>query len=165
MKYLESLSWSKEDHAILQMWLDFASSIGISEESIFLHMKKLNIDLNNIENWFETILTKINEAIFKDALKIFRSGTFYEDKDINRKFREYFQIMLQDNVYDWFPSVKGTNVAFNNVLDNFVNDQFIEDFISKYKDKRESAENLSELGNMLMDGLCEMFEKTYSAER
>lgn len=71
MKYLKSLGWTEEEHNTLQAWLDFANYIGTSEESIFLHLKKLNMDLSHIANWFEVILTKINETVFKEALKIF----------------------------------------------------------------------------------------------
>jgi uncharacterized Fe-S cluster-containing MiaB family protein len=149
MKYLESLGWSVEDHKVLQKWLDFANNTGFSEESIFLHMKKLNIDLGNINNWFEVIIRKINEEIFKEALKIFREGTFYPDKETNRKFREYFQVVLQDNIYDWFPKIKVEHVSFNNIMDEIINDESM---------KKSKAE----LGKMLFEKICKEFETQYS---
>ena len=152
MKYLESLGWSEHEHVVLQKWLDFASNIGISEESIFLHLKKLNMDLSNLNNWFEVIITKINEAIFKEALKIFREGTFYPDKETNRKFREYFQVVLQDNVYDWFPKIKKEKVIFNNILDEILNDEAM----------RKSTE---ELGKMLFEQICNEFETQYNIKK
>lgn len=149
MKYLKSLGWTEEEHNILQSWLDFATHIGISEESIFLHLKKLNMDLSNIICWFDVIITKINETIFKEALKIFREGSFYPDKETNRKFREYFQVVLQDNVYDYFPKINEKHVMFNNILDEIITD------ISIKKPKEE-------LGKLLFEKICNKFENQYS---
>lgn len=149
MKYLTSLGWSESEHVVLQKWLDFASNLGISEESIFLHLKKLNMDLGNINNWFEAILTKINELIFKEALKIFREEEFYPNKETNRKFREYFQIVLQDSVYDWFPKIDREHIMFNNLLDEVILD------ISNKASK-------DELGKALFKKICEDFEKAYN---
>jgi uncharacterized Fe-S cluster-containing MiaB family protein len=112
-------------------------------------MKKLNIDLGNINNWFEVIIRKINEEIFKEALKIFREGTFYPDKETNRKFREYFQVVLQDNIYDWFPKIKVEHVSFNNIMDEIINDESM---------KKSKAE----LGKMLFEKICKEFETQYS---
>jgi DNA-binding Lrp family transcriptional regulator len=151
MKYLESLGWSEEEHLVLQKWLDFASNIGISEESVFLQLKKLNMDLSNIINWYEVILTKINEEIFKEALTIFREGNFYPNKEINRKFREYFQEILQENVYDWFPKINEEHIMFNNLLDRVIDD------VSKKTTK-------DKLGKLLFDKICEEFERTYNVK-
>jgi hypothetical protein len=120
MKYNENLEWNRDEHIVFQKWLDFAKNFNIPEESIFEEIKKLKLDIRDINNWLEVTLKRINEAIFREALRIFNEGNFYPDKQSNRKFREYFQIALQDNVYDWYPKINRTDVHFNNILDEVI---------------------------------------------